>query len=121
MHVIKQTMKVIFEVLTAVDRNVAIFWDMAPCSFYVIRNFEGTYQLHLQGRKLVEQETCVLQMASHLGYIFLQNVDSSIDYTALYPTIWQHSKINYVGIMKNGVFWDITPCGSCKNRRFGGT
>jgi hypothetical protein len=19
--------------------------------------------------------------------------------------------------MKNGVFWDITPCGSCKNRR----
>jgi hypothetical protein len=20
---------------------------------------------------------------------------------------------------KNGVFWDITPCGSCKNRRFG--
>jgi hypothetical protein len=23
--------------------------------------------------------------------------------------------------MKNGVFWDDTPCGSCKNRRFGGT
>jgi hypothetical protein len=23
--------------------------------------------------------------------------------------------------MKNGVFWNITPCGSCKNRRFGGT
>jgi hypothetical protein len=23
--------------------------------------------------------------------------------------------------VKNGVFWDITPCGSCKNRRFGGT
>jgi hypothetical protein len=23
--------------------------------------------------------------------------------------------------MKNGVFWDIKPCGSCKNRRFGGT
>jgi hypothetical protein len=21
----------------------------------------------------------------------------------------------------NGVFWDVTPCGSCKNRRFGGT
>jgi hypothetical protein len=21
---------------------------------------------------------------------------------------------------KNGVFWDITPCGSCNNRRFGG-
>jgi hypothetical protein len=23
--------------------------------------------------------------------------------------------------MKNGVLWDIMPCGSCKNRRFGGT
>jgi hypothetical protein len=23
--------------------------------------------------------------------------------------------------MKNGVFWDVTPCGTCKNRRFGGT
>jgi hypothetical protein len=21
--------------------------------------------------------------------------------------------------MKNGVFWVVTPCGSCKNRRFG--
>jgi hypothetical protein len=24
------------------------------------------------------------------------------------------------GFLKNGVFWDFTPCGSCKNRRFGG-
>jgi hypothetical protein len=23
--------------------------------------------------------------------------------------------------LKNGVFWNATPCGSCKNRRFGGT
>jgi hypothetical protein len=23
--------------------------------------------------------------------------------------------------MKNGVFWVVMPCGSCKNRRFGGT
>jgi membrane carboxypeptidase/penicillin-binding protein len=23
--------------------------------------------------------------------------------------------------MKNAVFWDVTPCGSCENRRFGGT
>jgi hypothetical protein len=22
--------------------------------------------------------------------------------------------------MKNGVFWDVTPCGSCKNRHFRG-
>jgi hypothetical protein len=23
--------------------------------------------------------------------------------------------------MRNGVFWDVTPCGFCKNRRFGVT
>jgi hypothetical protein len=23
-------------------------------------------------------------------------------------------------VLKNVVFWDVTPCGSCKNRRFGG-
>jgi hypothetical protein len=23
--------------------------------------------------------------------------------------------------MKNGGFWDVTPCGSCNDRRFGGT
>jgi hypothetical protein len=23
--------------------------------------------------------------------------------------------------MKNAVFWDVTPCSSCKNRRFGET
>jgi hypothetical protein len=23
--------------------------------------------------------------------------------------------------MKNGVIWDVTPCGPCKNRHFGGT
>jgi hypothetical protein len=23
--------------------------------------------------------------------------------------------------MKNAVFWHVTPCGSCKERRFGGT
>jgi hypothetical protein len=23
--------------------------------------------------------------------------------------------------MKNSVLWDVAPCGSCKNRRFGGT
>jgi hypothetical protein len=24
-------------------------------------------------------------------------------------------------LVKNAVFWDVTTCGSCKNRRFGGT
>jgi hypothetical protein len=30
-------------------------------------------------------------------------------------------KNNLHGIKKNGVFWDVMLCGSCKNGRFGGT
>jgi hypothetical protein len=44
------------------------------------------------------------------------------------PERRRHTRSGYVKIdaketvtMKNGVFWDVTPCGSCKNRRFGGT
>jgi hypothetical protein len=29
--------------------------------------------------------------------------------------------MQYGYTMKNGVFWVVTACGSCKNRRFGGT
>jgi hypothetical protein len=32
-----------------------------------------------------------------------------------------HRRENLKSYMKNGVFWVVTPCGSCKNRRFGGT
>jgi hypothetical protein len=31
------------------------------------------------------------------------------------------AKGNTLFELKNDVFWDATPCGSCKNRRFGGT
>jgi hypothetical protein len=31
------------------------------------------------------------------------------------------SKTATIVNLKNCVFWDVTPCGSCKNRRFGGT
>jgi hypothetical protein len=46
-----------FEVLTAVVVNVAIFWDIAPCSQYVDQRFKGTYHLLLQGPKSVEKES----------------------------------------------------------------
>jgi hypothetical protein len=31
------------------------------------------------------------------------------------------SEVSNVITMKNAVFWDVTPCGFCKNRQFGGT
>jgi hypothetical protein len=42
--------------------NVAIFWDIAPCSPYVDRRFGGTYYLHLQGQKAAKQKTSVQQV-----------------------------------------------------------
>jgi hypothetical protein len=45
-------------------------------------------------------------------------------------TIWRSSldkvrpvrfEVSTAVTMKKGVFWDVTPCDSCKNRRFGGT
>jgi hypothetical protein len=29
----------------------AVFWDVAPCRYFVNRRFGGTYRLHLQGRR----------------------------------------------------------------------
>jgi hypothetical protein len=48
-----------FEVLTLVVMKIVIFLDIASCSPYMNRRFEGKYHLHLQGRKSAEQETSV--------------------------------------------------------------
>jgi hypothetical protein len=40
-----------FEVFTAMTINNAVFWNVAPCRYFVNRRFGGTYRLHLQGRR----------------------------------------------------------------------
>jgi hypothetical protein len=39
----------------------------------------------------------------------------------LVSTYWLRFEVFTAVTMKNVVFWDVKPCGSCKNRRFGGT
>jgi hypothetical protein len=51
--------------------NVAIFWDIASCSQYMNQHFGGMYRLHLQCRKLAEQETFAQQVSSHMDYAAL--------------------------------------------------
>jgi hypothetical protein len=75
-----------FEVFTVVVMKTAIFWDIALCSLYMNWHFEGTYHLHLQGRKSAEEETSVR------AHTFLRNVGSYTDYMALYPRRWQFLK-----------------------------
>jgi hypothetical protein len=49
---------------------------------------------------------CKLKVRGHL-------VDRSVGYVRF--------KVFTAVTMKNGVFWDVMPCGSSKNRHFGGT
>jgi hypothetical protein len=49
-------------------KNVAISWDMVPCSPYVNGRFGGTYHLHLQVRKLAGKETRVLKVVAWPNY-----------------------------------------------------
>jgi hypothetical protein len=84
-----------FDVFTAVVTNVAIFWDIAPCSSYMNRCFGGTYHLYLQVVTLRYSNSACLAMLTfdpeYGGDTFLRNVGSLVDYTALYPRRWQHS------------------------------
>jgi hypothetical protein len=55
----------------------------------------------------------------------LREVDEIGTYSQGHTCLHQHVVLINKGIeqalMKNGFFWDVTPCGSCKNRRFAGT
>jgi hypothetical protein len=62
-----------FEVFTAVTMKNAVFWDVAPCKYFVNRRFGGTYRLHLQGIRNPramnqrEQVALSLQLYAHAG------------------------------------------------------
>jgi hypothetical protein len=45
-----------FDVFTVVVMKSIIFWEMMPCSpLSCNRRFGGTYRLHFQGRRIVQQ------------------------------------------------------------------
>jgi hypothetical protein len=75
--------------------NVAVFWDIAPCSLYVYRRFGGTYHLH--GLKSAQPPATRWFLARLIfdpedgGDTLLRNVGLHTDYTTLYPAIWQYS------------------------------
>jgi hypothetical protein len=51
-------------------------------------------------------------------------VDLMISEHCIVPSfrgLWVRFEVFTAVTLKNDVFWDVTPCGSCKNRRFGGT
>jgi hypothetical protein len=71
----------------------AIFLDMMPCGSCYNRRF-GAYHFYLQDIKIQPARNGI-------------SVTGVEGFTAV--------------TMKNGVFWDVAPCGSCKNEHLGGT
>jgi hypothetical protein len=64
-----------FEVFTAMIKKNAVFWDVAPCRYFVNRRFGGTYPLHLQGIRNPQAMNQREQVAEDGGDTFLRNVD----------------------------------------------
>jgi hypothetical protein len=52
-----------------------------------------------------------------MRYLWINVFNLDIDYKTVYLELYTNE---FEGT-NNGVFWDVTPCGSCNNRRFGGT
>jgi hypothetical protein len=56
--------------------------------------------------------------SSGIRRVALVRTDVSEEHIA---SIMRVKLISELLLMKNAVVWDVTPCGSCKNRRFGRT
>jgi hypothetical protein len=56
-----------------------------------------------------------------LRRVALVRTDVSEELSASFIRVNKISELGTKLYLKNGVFWDVTPCGSCKNRRFRGT
>jgi hypothetical protein len=79
-------------------KNV-VFWDVTIC--YSVKTDESAKRIASINR---------VTRIGKLGTTLASNIKLST------PRVTAN-----VVPMKNGVFWDVTPCGSCKNRRIGGT
>jgi hypothetical protein len=56
-----------------------------------------------------------------LRCVALVRTDVSEELSASFIRVARIGELGTTLAVKNGVFWDVTPCGSRKNRRFGGT
>jgi hypothetical protein len=52
--------------------------------------------------------------------VALVRTDVSEDLRASFIRMTRFGELGTTLTLKNGILWDVTPCGSCKNRRFGG-
>jgi hypothetical protein len=104
-------------------RNVASFVqvsipDFVPCLCKLDTTDTESHKALLEsGRK----ENCVYPPISKPVLARGLRVHSSVQPAVSKPMGLVKFEVFTAVIMKNGVFLDVMPCGSCKNRRFGGT
>jgi hypothetical protein len=56
-----------------------------------------------------------------LSHVALVRTDVSEELSASIISLIRIGELGTTLTIKNGVFWDVTPLGSCKNRSIGGT
>jgi hypothetical protein len=85
-------------------------------SFWVLSDAELYYKANIELLETTRRKVAALGPDEAIEFIF-QLPNASSRTVALGFT----QRLTEISNRKNGVFWDVTPCGYCKNRRFGGT
>jgi hypothetical protein len=84
----------------------AVFWDVAPCRYYVTRRFGVRYRLHLLGRKIRSLGTSCGHLLTLIprsrivypevaGDTLIRNVGSHKIYTAPHTRRWYKGQVVY--------------------------
>jgi hypothetical protein len=85
------------------------FSNQGPSAYGVCRAVNGLW-------RYVILSACLSSLVRHNSFV---NIHRWYLFSKACHPKSETTKSNF--ILKNGVFWVVTPCGSCKNRRFGGT
>jgi hypothetical protein len=99
------------------------------CNFHKTRHFLSTLKDLFRIPDVIYTSSSILYFALQMPFAFRLTVPVLIGKEQVEPIgMEMNSLISYVRFevftsvtMKNGVLWEVTPCGYCKNRRFGGT
>jgi hypothetical protein len=117
--------------------HIVVSWVMTPCGVVVeYQDFGGTYLPYCLLRSCetlvrIYHVTRCHKLEDHNESRYSFSLDNlsllsvlkclSIYYTVHTETSGDKKFCERDSIMKNAIFWDVVPCRSCNNRRFGGT
>jgi hypothetical protein len=92
-----------------------VFWDLTPNGSCIV--FLRSVRRLLVTASVVPSSPILLTLMK----VALSSSETSVLTKATRRNIPEDTILQTPNKLKNGVFWDVTPCGYCMNRRFGGT